>query len=388
MKIQVFGLGGAGLQMIGSIKPTDSVQVVGWDADERALKHCSLKEKRWIGADLLRGWGVRGDKSVGAQVFRLHEQEMKNEIKTSAIVFLAASLGGGLGAGGLASVVSWVKEKGALPIILVSMPFQWEGVRNVNQAMQTLQELRKTGETVFIFPADQLTKEGWAEGERADQKWHAVIEAMGQCLNGLIEMITKKGLVFSETEEVLKAITTISHGASLQGGFGWGEGKGAHAMDEALATVIANDWLRDAATSAHEVLVAVLGGPKLALAEVKKATEFLKQHVGNENTHFIFNAILEESYEGKVKLVIWTAGVKGGDELAVNVQEVADESKISLPLEESASLKEKELKQEAFAFETPNRGRFEKTDATFYQGENLDIPTFLRKQIRIRQVSV
>ncbi|MEZ5405259.1 MAG: hypothetical protein R3F23_03495 [Verrucomicrobiia bacterium] len=386
MKIQIFGLGGTGLQVIDAIKATDSVQVMGWDADEQALKNCSLKEKRWIGADLLRGWGVRGDKSVGAQVFRLHEQEIKNEIKTSAIVFLVVSLGGGLGAGGLTSVINWVKEKGALPIILVSTPFQWEGVRSVNQAIQMLRELRKTGEAVFIFPADQLTKEGWAEGERADQKWSAVIEAMRQCLSGLMEMITKKGLVFSETEEVLKAITKISHGVSLQGGFGWGEGKGTHAMDEALATVIANDWLRDAATSAHEVLVAVLGGPKLALAEVKKATEFLKQHVGNENTHFIFNAILEESYEGKVKLVIWTAGVqKSETPIEAPLQE--SEERAPLPVSQDKA-KGQELKQEAFAFETPNRGRFEKTDATFYQGENLDIPTFLRKQIRIRQVSL
>lgn len=37
-------------------------------------------------------------------------------------------------------------------------------------------------------------------------------------------------------------------------------------------------------------------------------------------------------------------------------------------------------------FEIPVRGRFEKTDVTIHNGENLDVPTFLRKQYRIRQV--
>lgn len=43
-------------------------------------------------------------------------------------------------------------------------------------------------------------------------------------------------------------------------------------------------------------------------------------------------------------------------------------------------------RQESLNFEVPTRGRFEKTDATLYNGENLDIPTFVRKQYRVRQV--
>ena len=43
------------------------------------------------------------------------------------------------------------------------------------------------------------------------------------------------------------------------------------------------------------------------MAEVKKITEFLKQNLGNDTTHFVFNAILEEVNKGEVKIFVWTA---------------------------------------------------------------------------------
>jgi mannose-6-phosphate isomerase class I len=45
-----------------------------------------------------------------------------------------------------------------------------------------------------------------------------------------------------------------------------------------------------------------------------------------------------------------------------------------------------EDRQEVLKFDSSSQGRFEKTDATIHKGENLDIPTFLRKNFTIRQV--
>ncbi|MCC6355753.1 MAG: hypothetical protein IT577_17840 [Verrucomicrobiae bacterium] len=42
--------------------------------------------------------------------------------------------------------------------------------------------------------------------------------------------------------------------------------------------------------------------------------------------------------------------------------------------------------QGALNFESPSRGRFDKTEVTMYKGENLDIPTFMRRRLRITTV--
>jgi cell division protein FtsZ len=66
---------------------------------------------------------------------------------------------------------------------------------------------------------------------------------------------------------------------------------------------------------------------------------------------------------------------------------------ISKPQEKSASRKEEKApveksaaaaKQEVLQFEPATRGRFEKSEPTIIEGEDLDVPTYLRKHIKVK----
>jgi cell division protein FtsZ len=41
-------------------------------------------------------------------------------------------------------------------------------------------------------------------------------------------------------------------------------------------------------------------------------------------------------------------------------------------------------KQEILQFEPLTRGRFEKSEPTIVEGQDLDVPTFLRKNVRVK----
>jgi cell division protein FtsZ len=43
-----------------------------------------------------------------------------------------------------------------------------------------------------------------------------------------------------------------------------------------------------------------------------------------------------------------------------------------------------QAKQEVLQFEPISRGRFEKSEPTIVEGQDLDVPTFLRKNIRVK----
>jgi cell division protein FtsZ len=60
--------------------------------------------------------------------------------------------------------------------------------------------------------------------------------------------------------------------------------------------------------------------------------------------------------------------------------------KKSLPIKEPRPVEEKKLhaKQEVLQFEPVTRGRFEKSEPTIVEGQDLDIPTFLRKNVRVK----
>jgi cell division protein FtsZ len=47
-------------------------------------------------------------------------------------------------------------------------------------------------------------------------------------------------------------------------------------------------------------------------------------------------------------------------------------------------VKKAEAKQETLQFEPASRGRFEKSEPTIIDGQDLDVPTFLRKNVKIK----
>jgi cell division protein FtsZ len=57
-----------------------------------------------------------------------------------------------------------------------------------------------------------------------------------------------------------------------------------------------------------------------------------------------------------------------------------------LPVNEPKQPAEKltPAKQEVLQFEPVTRGRFEKSEPTIIEGQDLDVPTFLRKNIRVK----
>jgi cell division protein FtsZ len=63
--------------------------------------------------------------------------------------------------------------------------------------------------------------------------------------------------------------------------------------------------------------------------------------------------------------------------------------RLIVPKKKPAVLKESKpdkvhVKQEMMQFEPVSRGRFEKSEPTIVEGQDLDVPTFLRKNIRVK----
>ena len=59
---------------------------------------------------------------------------------------------------------------------------------------------------------------------------------------------------------------------------------------------------------------------------------------------------------------------------------------VAPPMQPSPPPSEKvvQAKQEVMQFEPATRGRFEKSEPTIVEGQDLDVPTYLRKNIRVK----
>ena len=74
------------------------------------------------------------------------------------------------------------------------------------------------------------------------------------------------------------------------------------------------------------------------------------------------------------------------------VETEPQQPRVILPRKKPAVLKEVkppvekivQAKQEVLQFESITRGRFEKSEPTIVEGQDLDVPTFLRKNVRVK----
>ena len=72
------------------------------------------------------------------------------------------------------------------------------------------------------------------------------------------------------------------------------------------------------------------------------------------------------------------------EEIAPPPVPVVVKKKLILPKEPKPAAEKKHAKQEVLQFEPVTRGRFEKSEPTIVEGQDLDVPTFLRKNVRVK----
>jgi cell division protein FtsZ len=70
------------------------------------------------------------------------------------------------------------------------------------------------------------------------------------------------------------------------------------------------------------------------------------------------------------------------EEVAPPPQAPVAKKKLILPKEPKPE--KRQAKQEVLQFEPVTRGRFEKSEPTIVEGQDLDVPTFLRKNVRVK----
>ena len=72
------------------------------------------------------------------------------------------------------------------------------------------------------------------------------------------------------------------------------------------------------------------------------------------------------------------------EEISPQPAPVVSKKKLILPKQTKPAVEKKHAKQEVLQFEPVTRGRFEKSEPTIVEGQDLDVPTFLRKNVRVK----
>ncbi|MFM8336667.1 MAG: cell division protein FtsZ, partial [Opitutaceae bacterium] len=226
-------------------------------------------------------------------------------------------------------------------------------------------------------------------------------EWIGRGVKSIGAMLFKTGLINVD-------FATLRHAFGQRGGktlFGLGEGRGETAVADALNSLKLCPLLHtpDFARKADRLLVNIIGGPDLTLPRVNEIMSAVTDQFGRES-HITMGAVIDENAAGRVEICVIGTSDLGGRVApgrravppparqrpqpaaiaGAKPVEPAPAAVTSVTVTTSPAGTTPRVAQEEFGFgEVESRGHFEKTDRNLFDGHDLDVPTYLRKGIKI-----
>ena len=382
-RIVVVGVGGGGCNAVNRMifSGLKGIDFVAMNTDSQALRSSRAGVKVQIGAKLTRGLGAGANPDVGRQA-ALEDTERIIEILDRAdMVFITAGMGGGTGTGAAPIVAQLASELGALTVAVVTRPFVFEGKKRQRQAMRGLTELKAAVDTVITIPNQRLL----TSVERRTSLQEAFLVAddvLLQAVRGISDLIAVEGIVNLDYADVKTIMSGM--GMALMGtGIASGENRAIEAAQKAINSPL----LEEASiVGAKGVLINITGGTDLSLFEVDEASSII-QEAADEEANIIFGAVIDESMGDAIKITVIATGFEDRmeEEVSAPPAEPAAEVKPKLRAVGAGGAKPHEgdmtppvgWPQESLAFD----GDFSGSLDTRTAGRDLDIPTFLRRQM-------
>lgn len=405
--IKLIGVGGAGSNAVDRLKMEnlERLQLAVINTDYQALASSPVQEKILLGMSVTRGLGVGGDPELGREAAEADREKIGKVVADCDLVFLLTGMGGGTGSGASPVVAEIAAEAGALVIAFVTMPFSFEGGRRLKQAEEGLQALRKVCDAVIPLPNDVLMQEA-ADNETALDSFARADEWIGRGVKSIWAMLCKTGLINLD-------FATLRQAFQQRGGktlFGLGEGAGPDAATEAIASLKRCPLLHtpEFSRKADRLLVNIIGGADLTLPKVNELMSAITDQFGRDS-HIIMGAVIDEDMPGRLEVCVLGTSDMGGRHASVRRPPAVLKSRgaprpgepatgvfaatPAAPRAEPVAAETRgtpapapapSVEQDEFGFgEIESRGHFEKTDRNLFDGQDLDVPTYLRRGIRI-----
>src|SRR5579862_5645323 len=150
-QIRVIGVGGGGSNAVNRMIQSNmlGIEFIAVNTDAQALLLTEAPHRIRIGDKLTRGLGAGGNPAVGSKAAQEDEDEIREALKGSDMVFITAGMGGGTGTGASPEVARIAREVGALTVGVVTRPFTFEGRKRQQSAEEGIANLKQHVDTLI-----------------------------------------------------------------------------------------------------------------------------------------------------------------------------------------------------------------------------------------------
>ena len=387
-KITVLGIGGSGCRIIGILKENPlaaPLRLIAIDSDVAGLEACGLEENcRLLAGERWRnGRGCGGNVIDGQRVVAHERTHIEKLLDGVSFLLVVGGLGRGTASGGMPVVLSVARKLEIPTLFVVTLPFTLEGHSRRKIAEDTVKnELLGLADAVICLPNDLLFSV-LESTTPLSNAFKLADQELSRTVLALTMVLLHGNLLAADFGSFITLLKKKKSFCSIGVGIASGEidaGKrGEAAMERLLQSPLLGG--ADKLGAADAVIVTLLGGPELSLGESRQILELAARQVKPE-AQLIVGAATGEEWTDKILLAAITVKFDAESEAS----ELLRSSSVSHPRRTrtaSPAAHAVDGDQLTLPLEPVSKGVMERGPQVKWRNEELDIPTFKRRNIAI-----
>ncbi len=378
-KIKVIGVGGAGGNAINNMIASNlqGVKFITANTDAQALEISQAPIRIQLGEGITEGLGAGANPQVGRDAALENEEDLREALADSHMVFITAGFGGGTGTGAAPVIAEICKDLGALTVAVITRPFSFEGKKRSMQAERGIEALKQVVDTAITIPNDRLRGLASKKATLVEMFLKAD-EILLHSVKGITDLIMMPGVVNLDFADVR---TTMSKaGLALMGiGIASGENRAVEAAEKAISHPLLEDV---PITGARGVLMNITASSDMEFEEVAEASEYIHNEVG-EDAEIFWGTSVDDNMGDEMRVTVIATGIGNESEtedpltetLRGKIRDITpgDLDKI-IDYDEPTFIRQKKAVGES------SGATYRGTSGTIVSDSELDIPTFLRRK--------
>lgn len=394
--LTILGLGGAGCRIIrelNALPVASQLRLLAVDTDAESIAESGLPPEAVLQAS--REWrigkGCGGDELVGQRSIAKERHNLEKMLEGSRILVITGGLGGGVCTGGAPVVLGAAAKLQITTVAFLSLPFSMEGFRRRRIADEAIaKELLPRADAVITLPNDLLFASLPGETPML-QAYRMADKEMADAITALTVVLTAGNLFSADAGSLCSLF--YRKGGSCAIGAGCADTAAGEGVETAMERALLSPLLGNAAAGFAEadgVIFTVTGGENLTMAEARRALELANAQLPPEpERKILMGAAVLPEMGSRIQITVLTVHYSHGSDdessssfEASNFPESNDAPAVPLPRRRKSNVQAGNSDQLQLPnFDTEEKGIMENTAQVMFEGEDLDVPTFKRRNI-------
>ena len=365
-RILVLGLGGAGCGSIARIvsKAPDGMEFSVMDCDFQTLETCAHIETRIaIGKGITDGLSAGGDLEIGRRCAESSVSQIETLLSGVDLLLVVVGLGGGLGSGAGPVIARIARNTGAHTLFFTVFPFPFEGGVVRGKAHNSLRRLRTHADAIVQMPNRRIQPEG--DVLLVDSMERSA-RTLAAGVVGLWRLLSHTGLCNLD----FSSLHTLLHYCDATCRFSCASVTGENRATALVEALRAHPLAGNGSVfeKAPGMIVGITGGNDLTLAEAQQVMESIVPD--NEECWVRMGIAIDPAFSGRLSAMVLAAEAWK--------EPLVDDGLGGLKPESG-----EERQGQLLGVLKPRSRAFGGSERTVWRGEDLDIPTYLRRKIKL-----